>query len=442
MTKTLKIGLLLLFLFQMVVAANFELAFDEAYYWLYSKHLAWGYFDHPPFVAWTIKLFSFLPHSELSVRLGFIVLQFGALFILFTMIPVQSFTTASLLFFAFPLASFSGLLALPDMPLLFMATCYCFALKRFFEKEDSLSVVLLIFSISLLLYAKYHGILMIFFTILAVPRLLLNKKFYLIAAASILLFLPHVLWQYNHDFPSILYHFLERPAASFSIKRSLEYLLIQTVLAGVLAGPIVWFITFKEKSQNHFSRSLKFISIGTVLFFLISSFSKRVEANWTIALATTLIILVCSSEVWNKKVPKILLLISFTLAISIRSLFLLPNDFGIKRLKEFKGWSVWAKEVEKECGSSQIMANTYQIASKLSFYLNKDIPALNYQSRRNQFDVWKFGQENLSKEVCYLTDKAAFEGKIIPTPDDKNLKLVINKSMVELLNVKESESSK
>ena len=24
---------------------------DEAYYWMYSKFLAWGYFDHPPMIA-------------------------------------------------------------------------------------------------------------------------------------------------------------------------------------------------------------------------------------------------------------------------------------------------------------------------------------------------------------------------------------------------------
>src|SRR5690606_13388320 len=109
MTKNLKIGLLLLFIFQLFISQGFELAHDEAYYWLYSKHLDWGYFDHPPMVGIIIKLFSFLPHSEIGVRIGFILLQFGTLFFLFDLIPKQRRSDAVLLFFAFPLASFSGL---------------------------------------------------------------------------------------------------------------------------------------------------------------------------------------------------------------------------------------------------------------------------------------------------------------------------------------------
>jgi hypothetical protein len=27
------------------------IAHDEAYYWMYSNNLAWGYFDHPPMVS-------------------------------------------------------------------------------------------------------------------------------------------------------------------------------------------------------------------------------------------------------------------------------------------------------------------------------------------------------------------------------------------------------
>jgi 4-amino-4-deoxy-L-arabinose transferase-like glycosyltransferase len=28
---------------------------DEAYYWMWSKHLAFGYYDHPPMVALVIR---------------------------------------------------------------------------------------------------------------------------------------------------------------------------------------------------------------------------------------------------------------------------------------------------------------------------------------------------------------------------------------------------
>lgn len=39
---------------RMVLAAKLPLVADEAYYWEWSRHLAFGYFDHPPAIAWLI----------------------------------------------------------------------------------------------------------------------------------------------------------------------------------------------------------------------------------------------------------------------------------------------------------------------------------------------------------------------------------------------------
>ena len=36
---------------RLVAAAITPLTFDEAYYWMWSKSLAGGYYDHPPMVA-------------------------------------------------------------------------------------------------------------------------------------------------------------------------------------------------------------------------------------------------------------------------------------------------------------------------------------------------------------------------------------------------------
>jgi 4-amino-4-deoxy-L-arabinose transferase-like glycosyltransferase len=46
-----------------------NLTYDEAYYWLYAEHLAWGYYDHPPLVAIFIKIGYSLLQNELGLRL-------------------------------------------------------------------------------------------------------------------------------------------------------------------------------------------------------------------------------------------------------------------------------------------------------------------------------------------------------------------------------------
>ena len=410
---------------QFWIAAHFELSHDEAYYWLYSRNLDWGFFDHPPVVGVIIKLFSFLPKSELSVRAGFILLQMASVYLVMGLVNKSRQWVALLLFFAFPLASFAGLFALPDLPLLFMTTVYCFYLKRYLEREDNISIIGLGVCIPLLLYSKYHGILLLFFTLIALPKLFKRKSFYLITIISLILFLPHLFWQYQHNFSTLRYHFLERPKANFQFSRLLEYTGAQIFLAGLFAGPIVWWTLFKGLAVSEFQRALKFISFGTVLFFFVSIFSKKFEANWTIFLTIPLILLSAESPLWEKRWPRGILMGSVVLVFGIRFLLVVdPATVGIKRLNEFHGWKNWALSVQEKC-QHPILANTYQMASKLSFYLDQPVHALNYGSRKNQFDYWTPDTHYyLTPEVCYVTDKGEFPGEVLPSPDGKNLKLV------------------
>ncbi|MGH7706977.1 MAG: ArnT family glycosyltransferase [Vulcanimicrobiaceae bacterium] len=55
-----------------VIAVRLPLTGDEAYYWEWSKRLAFGYVDHPPAVAWLIRGFSIFGQSPVAVRIGFV----------------------------------------------------------------------------------------------------------------------------------------------------------------------------------------------------------------------------------------------------------------------------------------------------------------------------------------------------------------------------------
>ena len=55
--------------------AGAQVRADEAYYWMWSKHLAGGYYDHPPMVAFVIRLGTLIAgDTELGVRLVSILL--------------------------------------------------------------------------------------------------------------------------------------------------------------------------------------------------------------------------------------------------------------------------------------------------------------------------------------------------------------------------------
>ena len=73
------IALCVLLLLRGVMAAALPLSADEAYYWLWSLHPAFGYFDHPPMIAWLIRAGTFvLGDTPLGVRAAGMVLSLPA----------------------------------------------------------------------------------------------------------------------------------------------------------------------------------------------------------------------------------------------------------------------------------------------------------------------------------------------------------------------------
>src|SRR5256886_12124381 len=75
LVRTTSLAILAMVALRLVAAAWTPLTFDEAYYWMWSKHLAGGYYDHPPMVAYVIRAGTIIAgDTELGVRLVSILL--------------------------------------------------------------------------------------------------------------------------------------------------------------------------------------------------------------------------------------------------------------------------------------------------------------------------------------------------------------------------------
>jgi hypothetical protein len=221
------------------------------------------------------------------------------------------------------------------------------------------------------------------------------------------------------------------------LKRLLEYSLVQVGLVGVFVGPLVCWIAIRFRPLTDFDRVLKWVFFGVIIFFFVSTFSKKFEANWTIFLAVPIIVMVASSNYWSLKWVKVLLILSFCLIFPARLLLIIPPVKSMPRLNEFHGWQKWAENVQKMCGKDRkLLANNYQLASKLSFYLDENIHALNFHSRKNQFDYWTVDPLYSLQEVCYLTDKQEFAGLEIQSPEGKQLRFVTGFSLDNLNRMK------
>jgi len=179
-----------------------ELWDDEAYYWVYSRHMDWGYFDHPPMIALLIKIGYGIFHNELGVRLLIVVVNTLTLWITAKLIASKDNKLFYLLIGSMGAMQIGGILAVPDVPLIFFAAVFFWVYRNFVNEQTWRNTLLLGISMALMFYSKYHGILLVFFTVLSNVNLLKVFKFYVACILTTVLFLPHIYWQYTHGFPS------------------------------------------------------------------------------------------------------------------------------------------------------------------------------------------------------------------------------------------------
>ncbi|PSB26281.1 ArnT family glycosyltransferase [Stenomitos frigidus] len=119
--------------------------FDEGYYYLYTRHPDWSYFDHPLLVALTTGFGPWLTGlvSPFTIRLGTLLLHTGSLLLL-DLTSARLFSTrAATLTLAIatlvPIFQLGfGVLTLPDSPLMFFWTAALYvAVCEFFEPQDA-----------------------------------------------------------------------------------------------------------------------------------------------------------------------------------------------------------------------------------------------------------------------------------------------------------------
>jgi Dolichyl-phosphate-mannose-protein mannosyltransferase len=212
--------LLVGFLVRLVMAICLNPGFDEAYYYLYTLHPDWSYFDYPPLVTLTTGIGGWLTGqvSQFTIRIGTLLLYTGSLLFLYLatlrlytlQIAINTLAIAS----AIPIFQIAfGVLSTPDTPLLFFwSISLWLAVQEFFDYRGyrpSFRLTLLCFAVGLACLGKYHGFVLglglIGFCLFSRNyRPALTSKWFLI---GILIFLvtisPILAWNISHDWASV-----------------------------------------------------------------------------------------------------------------------------------------------------------------------------------------------------------------------------------------------
>lgn len=403
------ITLLIVFLIN-VLQGNFtELLPDEAYYWVYSQYMDWGFFDHPPLVAVWISISHFLFADELGVRF-FSAISFSLLTYLVWLTiehpKKKEFTWLFLLiFFSTALLNVYGFITTPDTPLMLFCALFLYAYKEYLSKQSFMSYFLLSISIAGMMYSKYQGILIVFFVLLSNLKVLKDYRLWFMALGALLLYLPHLHWQWLNDFPSFRYHLKERASnRTYKLEHTLMHFVNMIAIVG-LTFPILYKAFFKNiKSKDLFMRGLNFIILGFLIFFFFSSFRGRVQAQWIVPISIPLILIAFhflvnkeKSRTWFTRLAILniaVMLIARVLMSSIGDSYVSLNTHGNKR---------WVSELQsKTKGQQKIFINSYQNASTYWFYTKEEAYYMKtYLGRNNHFSL-------LQKEKDISSKKAAF----------------------------------
>jgi hypothetical protein len=254
--------------FRLAIATFLQPGYDEAYYYVYTLYPNWSYFDHPPLVSLVTGFGIWLTGdvSQLSIRLGTVLLYTGTLFLLYLTsarlfaTKVATLTLAIATAIPFYQVGF-GILTLPDSPLMFFwSASLCMAAYEFFQEpatnyqplaidgeapsqvqshpftyQPTYRLALLGLLVGLSVLGKYHGFLLgmglVLFCLLSPSHRTVWRSSWTLAAIGLFLLAisPVMIWNFQHDWVS--FRFQSARAVAFSGYRLGD--LLVTFLVGV-----------------------------------------------------------------------------------------------------------------------------------------------------------------------------------------------------------------
>jgi 4-amino-4-deoxy-L-arabinose transferase-like glycosyltransferase len=270
------------------------LSFDSYYYWEWSRHLDWSYFDGSPMIAYLIRAFTgCLGDNLFALSSLSLVMTAATAVVLYRtarlFLTVQASTVSLCLWLFSPLITLDLLNQVTlNTPLtLFWALTLYYSI-RYLTQAQHTDLYWVGLMVGLMLLSKYSGIVLvlgivIFLLITPYRRLFLSPVVYLAAILAIALFSPVIIWNAQHHWQSFHYqlhtHSLNQTHYSINAITLAAVPIILSALNIMLLPPLIY---WRKRNVTHSLPAQFCFTISTVflIFYLLIAGIAHLRGYW------------------------------------------------------------------------------------------------------------------------------------------------------------------
>jgi len=435
-------------------SGTIQLSKDEAYQWLWSKHLDWSYFSKPPLIAWLQFVSAGLwGDTEFGVRffapvisavLGLAVLRFFA-----REGQARIGTILLLAVTAAPLLAVGGVLFTVDAPLvLFCVLAMLRGWQAVQAQGRTADWAWVGIWLGLAFLSKYTGLALwvSFFLFMALDRTarrhLKRPGPYLGLALTALCAVPVIYWNAKHDWITLA-HLHDRAGLDKAWRPTLRFFFDFTLSQLALLNPVfftgmVWAAVASLRRRRRDRRLMYFLAMGAPLYFgyWLYTFRTRVLPNWIAPAVPPLFIVMAlyAESVWRNIRRWAGPALKGGLALGLTAVALAHNSDWIAKLigrplpprldplRRVRYWSDLAELVGRERAQLEAAAGKpafiigahYGITSLITFYLPEakrgvpDRPLVFYiktDRPHNQFYFWPSYESRRGWNAIYVSEE-------------------------------------
>jgi hypothetical protein len=386
-------------LLRLLLAAAVPLLPQEAYYWSWSRHLDWSYFDHPPLATYSIALTTAVfGQTVFGIKAAGVLWSLGWN-LLWARLILDMYADRRLAFWTLAALNLSvayeafGVGPTPDAPLIFAWTGAIWAIWRLSQTGNGKWWFAAGAFVGLSWLGKYSGVLLlpiVFVYLLTSPKQrhwLLKPQPYLAMALAAAVFTPVLVWNAQHDWVSLAFQSSRRVGEMGGFKPRYFLMLVGTQF--LLLTPYLFVIAigalFRGAREgvtgklDDRARLLLLSGAIPILLFTAISFRSIVKINWLAPAYWSLVILavrhVLSLDSGLRRLQRGLAS-SLAILLAAGIVVAVPNLPIAGDMNSWSGWDEAAARVEKAAFAARaegkdvfVFSPNYKISSLIRFNL-------------------------------------------------------------------------